>query len=178
MLFQSVDLDKYLHPGERALINKILDIVKECNIIRNFIHAISNEDAKGSRRNLMKRFVYNWHNCFTFNVQLFYSTEYVVPGLYIRALCDGMDQALEPFREEIIELENTVLNDHHTPLSLILCSIEKYTCLFSVLNSIIREVIILSPRNIFVIVIFDFFFLFGLFPLLICYNISYFTCAV
>lgn len=53
-----------------------------------------------------------------------------------------MDQALEPFREEIIELENTVLNDRHTPLSLILCSVERYTCLFSILHSIIREVII------------------------------------
>lgn len=66
--------------------------------------------------------------------------EYVTPGLYIRALCDGMDQALEPFREEIVELERTVLNDSHTPLSLILCNVEKYTCLFSLLHSIIREV--------------------------------------
>jgi len=60
-----------------------------------------------------------------------------------------MDQALEPFREEIIELENTVLNDSYTPLALILCGIEKYTCLFSVLHSIIREVIIyiyISPE--------------------------------
>ncbi|KAL0105295.1 hypothetical protein PUN28_016741 [Cardiocondyla obscurior] len=108
----SVDLDKYLHPGERALLNKIMDIVKKCNVVRNFIQTVSNEDAK----------------------------EYVASGLYIRALCDGMDQALEPFREEIIDLENIVLNNRHTPLSLILCSVEKYTCLFSVLHSIIREI--------------------------------------
>lgn len=76
-----------------------------------------------------------------------------------------MDQALEPFREEIIELENTVLNDRHTPLSLILCSIEKYICLFSVLHSIIREVIIhFSKKNVLhqlvLLVIFNCFFLF------------------
>ena len=76
------------------------------------------------------------------NLTILYFTESVTPGLYIHALFDGMDQALEPFRKEIIELENTVLNDNHTPLSLILCSVEKYTCLFSVLHSIIREVII------------------------------------
>ncbi|KAL6444756.1 hypothetical protein ACFW04_002073 [Cataglyphis niger] len=110
----SIDLDKYLHPGERALLNKILDIVKECNVIRNFIHTVNSEDTK--------------------------DLEYVTPGLYIRALCDGMDQALEPFREEIVELERTVLNDSHTPLSLILCNVEKYTCLFSLLHSIIREI--------------------------------------
>ncbi|XP_018300023.1 gamma-tubulin complex component 4 isoform X1 [Mycetomoellerius zeteki] len=105
----SIDLDKYLHPGEQALLNKILDFVKKCNVIRNFIY------SKNTK-------------------------EYVTPGLYIHALFDGMDQALEPFRKEIIELENTVLNDNHTPLSLILCSVEKYTCLFSVLHSIIREI--------------------------------------
>ncbi|KYN34077.1 Gamma-tubulin complex component 4 [Trachymyrmex septentrionalis] len=75
-----------------------------------------------------------------FNLTILCFIESVTPGLYIRALFDGMDQALEPFRKEIIELENTVLNDNHTPLSLILCSVEKYTCLFSLLHSIIREI--------------------------------------
>ncbi|KYM93518.1 Gamma-tubulin complex component 4, partial [Cyphomyrmex costatus] len=107
----SIDLDKYLHPGEQALLNKILDFVNKYNIIRNFIYT-SSKNTK----------------------------EYVTPGLYIRALLDGMDQALEPFRKEIIELETTVLNDNYTPLSLILCNIEKYTGLFSVLHSIIREI--------------------------------------
>lgn len=51
-----------------------------------------------------------------------------------------MDQALEPFRKEIVNLEDIVLRDSYTPLSLILCRIQKYICLFSVLNSIIREV--------------------------------------
>ncbi|KAL6256115.1 hypothetical protein P5V15_012238 [Pogonomyrmex californicus] len=105
----SIDFDKYLHPGERILLNRVLDIVKECNIVRHFIHSISKERIKAS-------------------------------GLYICALCDGMDQALEPFREEIIELENLVLNDSYISLSLILCTVEKYTCLFSVLHSIIHEI--------------------------------------
>lgn len=51
-----------------------------------------------------------------------------------------MDQALEPFRKEIVDLEDVVLRDSYTPLSLILCRIQKYICLFSVLNSIIKEV--------------------------------------
>lgn len=78
---------------------------------------------------------------FSISIILYY-IERVVPGLYIHALCDGMDEALEPFREEIIELENIVLNNSHTPLSLILSSVERYSCLFSVLHSIIREVTI------------------------------------
>ncbi|XP_031831423.1 gamma-tubulin complex component 4 [Nomia melanderi] len=112
-----VDLKKYLHPGERALLKKILDIVKECNVIRNFIQE------------------------YTFNITRSSEKLQNLPqGLYLQALCEGMDQALEPFREEIVDLENVVLHDSYTPLSLILCRVQKYTGLFSVLNSIIREI--------------------------------------
>ncbi|XP_012144940.2 gamma-tubulin complex component 4 isoform X2 [Megachile rotundata] len=51
-----------------------------------------------------------------------------------------MDHALEPFRDDIVDLENVVLHDSYTPLSLILCRVQKYVCLFSVLNSIIQEI--------------------------------------
>lgn len=51
-----------------------------------------------------------------------------------------MEDALKPFRDDIVDLENIVLRDAHTPLTLILCRVEKYVCLFNVLNCIIREV--------------------------------------
>lgn len=114
----TVDIEKYLHPGERVLLKKILDIVEECNIIRKFI-----KDYSTSNSSIHSEDVENVHQ-----------------GLYLQALCEGMDQALEPFRQEIVDLEGVVLNDSYTPLSLILCHIQKYVCLFSVLNSIIREI--------------------------------------
>ncbi|XP_076749465.1 gamma-tubulin complex component 4 [Xylocopa sonorina] len=114
----TVDLDKYLHPGERVLLKKILDIVEQCSIIRKFIQNCTNSDSSNSTEDL----------------------ENVPQGLYLQALCEGMDQALEPFREEIVDLEGVVLRDSYTPLSLILCRIQNYICLFSVLNSIIREI--------------------------------------
>ncbi|XP_076637844.1 gamma-tubulin complex component 4 isoform X2 [Colletes latitarsis] len=109
----TVNLEKYLHPGERALLKKILEIVDKCNVIRNFIQEYTASD--------ISRFT-------------------DVQGLYIQALCEGMDQALEPFRNEIVDLENVVLNDSYTPLSLILCRVQKYICLFSVLNFVIKEI--------------------------------------
>lgn len=80
----------------------------------------------------------NWQIVYQMNKYLI--TGNLKRGLYLRALCDGMEQAIQPFREDIIDLENVVLNDAHTPLTLILSRIQKYVCLFSVLNSIIREV--------------------------------------
>ncbi|KAJ8673445.1 hypothetical protein QAD02_004707 [Eretmocerus hayati] len=107
-----VQLENYLHPGERVLITRILDVVKECNKIRIFIkkNSSTNESKSASK------------------------------GLYLTALCDGMDKALEPFREDIVDMERIVLNDGYTPVSMILCRVQKYLSLFSVLNSIIREV--------------------------------------
>ncbi|KAG7203271.1 hypothetical protein KM043_010365 [Ampulex compressa] len=114
----SVDLDKYLHPGERALLRKILDVVAECNSIRIFIKDCTNHDVS----------------------KISDESQDILHGLYLRALGDGMDQALEPFRNEIIELESIILHDSYTPLSMVLCRIQKYVYLFSVLNSIIREI--------------------------------------
>ncbi|XP_053984864.1 gamma-tubulin complex component 4 [Hylaeus volcanicus] len=114
----TVDLEKYLHPGERALLKKILDIVDQCNIIRNFIQEFTTSNILSSSDEL----------------------QHIGQSLYLQALCEGMDEALEPFRKEIVDLENVVLNDSYTPLSLILCHVQKYICLFSVLNSIIKEI--------------------------------------
>ncbi|CAK9822093.1 Gamma-tubulin complex component 4 [Anthophora retusa] len=114
----TVDLEKYLHPGERVLLKKILDIVEQCNVIRNFIQECTTTENSISTEDLQT----------------------VPQGLYLQALCEGIDQALEPFRKEIVDLEDVVLHDSYTPLSLILCRIQKYICLFSVLNSIIREI--------------------------------------
>ncbi|XP_001600628.1 gamma-tubulin complex component 4 [Nasonia vitripennis] len=105
-------LDNYLHPGERVLINKILEIVKEYNTIKKFIKKNSTID----------------------------DTHSVSKGLYLAALCDGMDKALEPFREDIVDMERIVLNDGYTPVSMILCRVQNYISLFSVLNGIIREI--------------------------------------
>ncbi|XP_058789863.1 gamma-tubulin complex component 4 isoform X2 [Phymastichus coffea] len=110
--------DNYLHPGEKVLITKILAIVKDYNNIRKFI--------KKKSSTIDPRYPNN--------------------GLYLAALCDGMNNALEPFREEVIAMERTVLNDGYTPVSMILCRVQKYLSLFSILNSIIREI---ESENLF-----------------------------
>ncbi|XP_044006159.1 gamma-tubulin complex component 4 isoform X2 [Aphidius gifuensis] len=56
------------------------------------------------------------------------------------ALCDGMDKALEPFRDEIADLEKCILHNAHTPATTILSRIEKYQHLFNILKYIIRQI--------------------------------------
>ncbi|KAL7306523.1 hypothetical protein TKK_0001219 [Trichogramma kaykai] len=105
-------VDSYLHPGERIIILRILEIVKECNEIRKFIRRNAYVDESKSTNK----------------------------GLYLAALCDGMDKALEPFRKDIVDMERIVLNDGYTPISMILTRIQKYQFLFSFLKTIINEI--------------------------------------
>lgn len=50
--FQTVDLEKYLHPGERVLLKEILDVVEQCNIIRNFIQEYTTSDDLNSTQSI------------------------------------------------------------------------------------------------------------------------------
>ncbi|XP_066590115.1 gamma-tubulin complex component 4 isoform X2 [Prorops nasuta] len=116
----NMEVNQYFHPGEIVLLKNILSIVEECNVIRRFV---------------------NDNGCIDTGLENPDESEIISQGLYLRALCDGITEALEPFQQDIIELEQTVLNDCHTPISLIFCHLEKYVCLFSMLNSIIGEII-------------------------------------
>ena len=77
----------------------------------------------------------------SFDQYSFHLESDAIYGLYLRAFCNGMDEALAPFREEIINMEQSVLNDSHTPVSMILSRLQKYLSLFSVFNAIISEVL-------------------------------------
>lgn len=46
--FQTIELQNYLHPGERILLKKILDVVDQCNTIRNFIQECTDSNSSKS----------------------------------------------------------------------------------------------------------------------------------
>ncbi|XP_012272359.1 gamma-tubulin complex component 4 isoform X2 [Orussus abietinus] len=112
------EIAKFLHPGERILIKKILNVADECNAIRTFIKT---------------------YNANTY-AECTSESDCLRQGLYLQSLCDGMEEALKPFMDEIIDLERVILSDGHTPMTLVLCRIQRHVCLFSVLNAIIREI--------------------------------------
>lgn len=52
-----------------------------------------------------------------------------------------MHEALEPYRKDIIELENIYLNNPQLPLTYILSTVDKYEVLFDDLNFMIEVII-------------------------------------
>lgn len=62
------------------------------------------------------------------------------PGIYLKAFCNGLDEALQEYRNEIVKLENEILNNPNFTLGYVLMSVEKYVTLFLALKSMIRTV--------------------------------------
>nr|CAD7458411.1 unnamed protein product [Timema tahoe] len=61
-------------------------------------------------------------------------------GMYLQAFCNGLSQTLDPYRDDLVELEKKALADPHFTLSGVFCHVDKYSELFPVLVSITEEV--------------------------------------
>ena len=46
-------------------------------------------------------------------------------GLYIRAFCDGLDQVLHPYRQDLLTLEQQLLADPHITAAHVQTALEK-----------------------------------------------------
>lgn len=62
------------------------------------------------------------------------------PGLYLKEFCNGMDQALEGYRKELIKLEDMFLKNPQLSLTFILSSMEKFVILFELLQKMINSI--------------------------------------
>lgn len=61
-------------------------------------------------------------------------------GLYLKAFCNGLDDATQEYRDEIVHLEETILNNSQLPLMFVFSSVDKYITLFDILLSIILAI--------------------------------------
>jgi hypothetical protein len=62
------------------------------------------------------------------------------PGVYLQAFCNGLNEVLVPYRNDIVKLEEKGLEDPYLPLLTVVSKVEEYTKLFEVLNSMIKQV--------------------------------------
>ncbi|XP_033101259.1 gamma-tubulin complex component 4-like isoform X2 [Anneissia japonica] len=62
-------------------------------------------------------------------------------GLYIRALCVGLDSVLDSYRKVLLRLEQEVLRDVHLPLSHIQQALEEFHPVFTELSVLLDQLI-------------------------------------
>lgn len=111
----------FISPGEKVLLNRILQIVQHYTNLQKFIYdniSVGSVEASCAEG----------------------KSETCVPGRYIQAFCHALNQILGSYRREVGELEKEALNDPYLPLTLILSRAEKYLELFQILNSMIVKI--------------------------------------
>ena len=119
----------YFHPAEIGILNQLLDIATDFWTIETFIknHVnsvfISGEDQKGHLHGMYIYFMKNYNFIYFFtkkNPFLFFK------GMYVQALCSGLEEVLEPYRQTLIDLEKSILKNKTAQLPFIQHKIYPY----------------------------------------------------
>ncbi|KAE8738706.1 hypothetical protein FOCC_FOCC015802, partial [Frankliniella occidentalis] len=118
-----VEVASFLHPGERALIKKILSIASEYKQLKEYVDLYKNDKRVLKPLNIQDD-----------------DSKVLRPGLYLQAFFIGIDEALAPYRSEIVDLESRLLADPQCSLQFVLTRVSPYSVVFSTLNALIREV--------------------------------------
>ncbi|CAL1542133.1 unnamed protein product [Lymnaea stagnalis] len=62
-------------------------------------------------------------------------------GLYMKCLCQGLDNVLQDYRDALLEIEQDVLHDAYLPISHLSCRLQEFYLLFPVLASTIDQIV-------------------------------------
>ncbi|CAG2056472.1 unnamed protein product, partial [Timema podura] len=119
--------DTFFHPGEKALLEKLYRIASGYKTLQDFI-----------TNNIYRREPIQVHGK-DHEVQDEAENSQPKCGMYLQAFCNGLNQTLDPYRDDLVELEKKALADAHFTLSGVFCHVDKYSELFPVLVSITEE---------------------------------------
>ncbi|XP_028399021.1 gamma-tubulin complex component 4-like [Dendronephthya gigantea] len=118
--FQVVSDLPFLHPSETEVLNHLCKLGSYYQRFQTFIQCYSillpgrdKDEAENSER---------------------------VCGLYLQALCTGLDQVLEPYRKTLLALEQEILSDDNIPLTRLQHRLEEYQLLFPALANSLEEI--------------------------------------
>ncbi|XP_049812910.1 gamma-tubulin complex component 4 isoform X2 [Schistocerca nitens] len=118
---KAVEFMSFIHPGERALLNRVMIIAIDYMALRDFLR---------------------FYKCVPSPVK----KESSSGGMYLRAFCNALDEVLEPYEKELSELEISALKDPYLPLTFVVSRAEKYSGLFRVLKDMISQI---KEQNIY-----------------------------
>ncbi|KRT82184.1 hypothetical protein AMK59_3879 [Oryctes borbonicus] len=126
----AIELEEFLHPGEKQLLKKIMELALSYHKIEYFRKMINNQStilyqvtaSKGNQ-----------------DLQLVTRSN-IRPGLYVKAFCDGLDKVLQSYRNTIVEIEDKFLKSPHLTLTYVLGEVQKFDILFEALLRMIRMI--------------------------------------
>jgi len=106
----------FLHPTEEALLNRLCRLATHYCHFQNFIRQYGNAPFSSVSGG-------NLH------------------GIYGRAVCAGLDHVLDPYRKDLLKLEEELLTDKNLTPAHIQTSLEQYQLLFPALLAALTQIL-------------------------------------
>ncbi|XP_055637096.1 gamma-tubulin complex component 4 homolog [Toxorhynchites rutilus septentrionalis] len=114
----------FLHPGEIKILEDLIRIANQYKELKKFIHQYGTQSA-----GLIKP------------KQLKPTEEPLLQGLYLQAFADGLDLAVKPYRDLIVQLEANYLKRPNLSLIFIYHQVNQYQSLFGFLLRLVSGVV-------------------------------------
>ncbi|XP_075238536.1 gamma-tubulin complex component 4 isoform X2 [Lycorma delicatula] len=119
----AIELTKVLHPSEKALLKRILNLGETYGHLQNFID-----------ENLCPHIEFE-----PVDISID-EGNFITGGMYLQAFCDGLQKVLQPYRNDVVLLEKMVVQDPFLSLTSINSHIGGYSQLLCTLHSMITEI--------------------------------------
>lgn len=116
----------FIHPSEVAILERLCKLISHNKFIMLFI----------SKHGQFKPPNVELDNPESFNPVASSQSS----GLYLRALCHGLDLVLQPYQRLLLQIEENVLKDPHLPLSHLQRPLEEYYLLFPALVHLLTDI--------------------------------------
>ncbi|XP_058447167.1 gamma-tubulin complex component 4 homolog [Malaya genurostris] len=114
----------FLHPGEIKILEDLIRIANQYKELKKFIHQYGTQSAGLVKPKQQKP-----------------SEEPLPQGLYLQAFADGLDLAVKPYRDLIVQLEANYLKRPNLSLIFIYHQVNQYQSLFGFLLRLVSGVV-------------------------------------
>lgn len=114
----------FLHPGEIKILEDLIRIANQYKELKKFIHQYGTQSAGLIKPKQQKP-----------------SQEPLPQGLYLQAFADGLDLAVKPYRDLIVQLEANYLKRPNLSLIFIYHQVNQYQSLFGFLLRLVSGVV-------------------------------------
>ncbi|XP_053693934.1 gamma-tubulin complex component 4 homolog [Sabethes cyaneus] len=115
---------KFLHPGEIKILEDLIQIANQYKELKKFIHQYGTQSAGLIKPKQQKP-----------------SEEPLQQGLYLQAFADGLDLAVKPYRDLLVQLEANYLKRPNLSLIFIYHQVNQYQALFGFLLRLVSGVL-------------------------------------
>ncbi|XP_038605873.1 gamma-tubulin complex component 4 [Tachyglossus aculeatus] len=111
----------FLHPSETSVLNRLCrlgtDYIRFTEFIEQYTGHVQQQDHHPSQQG-----------------------QGGLHGIYLRAFCTGLDSALQPYRQALLDLEQEFLADPHLTISHVNYSLDQFQLLFPSLMVVVEQI--------------------------------------